>query len=304
MTLLRDIQSSAIDSESKLSDLLRKCKVLAYRLQHDELSQWVEYELNGYPSQDDLPEYRKLVCQPKGHLGGAFGSGYKNISIPVTSLPDKWRDWAKKCLLDLPISALEGLTKGEGDTLHIDWPAELIAIVSNNISSNYSLYAAWLEIPKNGVVAILDTVRNRILSFALEIEKENPDAGEAMPDDKPIPEEKVSQVFHTVINGNVQNVATGSTNFTQSGQFTIQKGDFESLSSFLKSEGVHEDDIEGLSVAIKEDGEAGPTKNLGSKVTGWMGKMLIKAGTTAWNIGTSSAGTILTKALTSYYGLD
>lgn len=35
MTLFRDIQNSAIDPNVKLSDLLRKCKVLAARLKND-----------------------------------------------------------------------------------------------------------------------------------------------------------------------------------------------------------------------------------------------------------------------------
>lgn len=303
MTLLRDIQNSAIDSENKLSDLLRNCKVLANRLQHNELIQWVEFELNGYPSQDDLPTYRVVNCQAKGHFGGAFGAELKNMPIPAGCLPEKCQDWAKACHLIQPVSALEELSKGEGDLLQCDWPAEIIASTSP-VYQGYNLYGAWLIISKSAIVAILDTVRNRILSFALEIEKENPDAGEALPNTAPISEEKVTQVFNTYITGNVQNIATGSTNFTQSGHFTVQKGDFESLSSFLKSNGVPEDDINELSVAIKEDDEHGQTQGFGKKVSTWVGNMLSKAGTTAWKIGTSSAGTLLTKALTKYYGLD
>ncbi len=303
MTFLRDIQDSAIDSESRLSDLLRKCKVLAHRLQHDELNQWVEYELNGYPSFDIIPDYRIVSGIAKGHFE-AYGRMLQNMTIPSGSLPKEYRHWANEARLVQPISAIEETCSGSGDMLQIDWPGNLMAIVGQKIFKGYSMIGAWLEIPKSLVFAILDTVRNRILSFALEIEKENPDAGEAMPDDKPIPDEKVSQVFHTVINGNVQNVATGSTNVTQSGQFIVTKGDFESLSSFLKSKGISNEDIEELSIAVKEDEEHGQTQGFGKKVSGWMGKMLSKAGTEAWKVGTSSAGTLLTKALTTYLGLE
>lgn len=89
MTLLRDIQNSAIDSDGKLSDLLRKCKVLAARLQNEELSQWVDAELNGYPSQENLPAYRIIGCNAKGNLGGPFGAEMQNITIPVACLPEK-----------------------------------------------------------------------------------------------------------------------------------------------------------------------------------------------------------------------
>lgn len=304
MTLLRDITNSAINSESKLSDLLRKCKVLAARLQNDKLNQWVDAELNGYSSEETLPAYRILGCNAKGHLAGPFGAEMSNITIPAACLPEEWRDLAETCYLIQPVSSLEDLVKGESDSLRYDWPGNIIAAVASKIYHGYNLYAAWSTIPKCAIVAILDTVRNRILNFALEIEKENPGAGEALPNTKPIPEEKVAKVFNTYITGNVQNFATGSSNFSQSGQFTVLQGDFPSLASFLKSQGVADDDINALDNAIKVDNAGEQKKGFGEKVSSWLGKMLSKAGTAAWNISTSSAGTLLTKAIVQYYGLE
>ena len=109
MTLLRDIQNSAIDSNSNLSDLLRKCKVLAARLQNDKLSNWVDAELNGYESQEDLPAYRIISCHALGHLGGPFGAEMRNITIPASCLPEKMKSWAESVRLIQPISTLEEL---------------------------------------------------------------------------------------------------------------------------------------------------------------------------------------------------
>lgn len=53
------------------------------------------------------------------------------------------------------------------------------------------------------------------MSFVLEIESEAPDAGEAPINSNPVPQEKVHQIFNTYITGNVQNVATGSSDFEQ-----------------------------------------------------------------------------------------
>lgn len=303
MTLLRDIQNSAINSDVRLSDLLRKCKGLATRLQNVEFNVWIDSELNGYQSKNDLPPYRITGCTAKGNLGGPFGAEMRNITIPASCLPEKVRNWAECVYLVQPISSLEELAKTEGDNLLCEWPGDLIASVANKIYSGYSLYAAWMNVPKGAIVAIIDTVRNRILNFALEIEKAAPDAGEAPPDSKPIPEDKVSQVFNTYIAGNVQNVATGGTNFSQSGEFMVLKGDFIGLSSLLKSQGVAEDDISSLHEAINEDAKKQKTPGFGEKVSGWIGKMLSKAGTAAWEISTSSAGTLLAQAIAQYYGL-
>ena len=43
-----------------LSLILRKAKVLAYKLKNQEFKDWVEHELNGYDENDLLPEYRKI----------------------------------------------------------------------------------------------------------------------------------------------------------------------------------------------------------------------------------------------------
>ncbi|WP_419657661.1 hypothetical protein Dvar_68100 [Desulfosarcina variabilis str. Montpellier] len=304
MTLLRDIQNSAIDSKNSLSDLLRKCKILAARLHHAELDQWVENELNGYPSHDTLPKYRMIECSAIGNLGGPFGAEMRNITIPVSCLPEKARDWARRVLLVQPISSLEQLAQGEGDEIHCDWPGDLVASVADKIYHGYSLYGAWLRVSKGDVVAILDSVRNRILSFSLEIEKEAPNAGEAPPNTKPIPENKVTKVFNTYILGNVHNIATGSSNFSQSVQIAIGKGDFSSLKAFLKDNDVSEDDINLLEKAISKDKVSENQARIGKSVSGWISTMLKKAGTSAWKIANSSAGTLLTKAIAKYYGLE
>lgn len=61
MSLLRDIQVSATDPGQSVSDLLRKCQMLAYHLRHEPLKTWVPYELSGYSSGADLPEYLRTL---------------------------------------------------------------------------------------------------------------------------------------------------------------------------------------------------------------------------------------------------
>jgi hypothetical protein len=85
MSLLRDIQNSAIDSSTDITIVLRKCKVLAVRLANDNFQKWVDRELNGYDSIDQLPEYRILKVELKGHFSGPWGSSLQNASIPITT---------------------------------------------------------------------------------------------------------------------------------------------------------------------------------------------------------------------------
>jgi hypothetical protein len=88
-----------------------------------------------------------------------------------------------------PISSYVALVEGnDRNTAQEDWPADWIAYFGKNIYRDANCLAAWKVIPYNALVALIDTVRNRILSFALEIEAEAPDAGEAPPNTIPVPQ--------------------------------------------------------------------------------------------------------------------
>jgi hypothetical protein len=216
MSLLRDIQDAAIDANTELSTLLRKCKVLAARLNNAEFNKWVEYELNGYPSVEELPEYRILRVNSKGHFSGPFNSGLRNADIPLFCIPEKYREFIEHSYLVDPIASIENLIKHKDSRNPQEpWSPDLVAIVSKDIYHNMSCMQAWKVIPKQAIIAVAETVRNRVLNFVLEIEAEAPESGEAPLKSSPIPQEKIHQIFNTYITGDVQNIATGSSNFRQ-----------------------------------------------------------------------------------------
>jgi hypothetical protein len=217
MSLLREIQEAAIDSKVELTVLLRKCMVLAARLGNPEFKQWVENELNGYENINSLPDYRRIRVHSKGHFSGPFQSGLRNADIPMSCIPKEFVERLSYSYLTQPIAALESLIKDNKDksSFQEPWNPDLVAHVGCNIYENMSCLEAWKVIPYPAIVAVLDSVRNKILSFALEIENEFPGAGEATANSQPMSQERVNQIFNTYILGNVQNVATGSTDVKQ-----------------------------------------------------------------------------------------
>lgn len=307
MSLLREIQSDAVDAKVDISVVLRKCKVLAARLSNEEFKLWVEHELNGYPPGMDLPKYRVLYVESRGDFYGMFQSTLLNAAISSNNIPGDWRDFINHENLTQPISYYASLIvddKGGKQPLRSPWPADLIVFVQSKIIRSANLIDAWKVIPYGSIVALLDTVRNRILSFVLEIESEAPDAGEALPNTKPIPDEKINQVFNTIIQGNVTNLAAGSQTITQTTQITVIQNDLESLRQFLKSIGITEPDLKELDEAVHEDAKSKEESNLGHRVKGWLVRMIAKSGSSVWNITTSVATSLLTKALSKYYGLE
>jgi hypothetical protein len=304
MSLLRDIQDGAVDNSTDLPTILRKCKILAARLGNEPFKQWVEHELNGYKSIDDLPDYRILTVTSYGNFAGSFGSGLNNAPIPLGCLPEKYRDHLQHSYLTSPISAYVSLLDGdkEGNPQET-WSPDLVARYGSKIYQGMNCISAWKLLPINALFALVDTVRNRILSFVLEIEGEAPDAGEAPPNSQPIPQERVTNIYNTYIAGNAHNVAAGGAEVSQVAQISIQRNDFNSLENFLLSQGVEVTDIKLLEDALTDNSAKAEKNPFGGKVGEWIVKMLGKSAEGALKITTDVASTVLTKAISQFLGL-
>ena len=66
MNLLEDIQNDAADASSKVSTLLRKCRILVARLENQQLEDWLIWESGGYPEEIPVPSYRVWSLEIKG----------------------------------------------------------------------------------------------------------------------------------------------------------------------------------------------------------------------------------------------
>ncbi len=275
-TLLRQIQDAATDDSVGLPTLLRKCKVLGARLGNDDFKQWVNWELEGYNGieDEDLPSYRKLFVHSKGTFVGGFGRRLDNGPIPVECLPEAIREAMSMSYLGQAVAAIESLVSDSSSgTLQEPWNPGLTARVGRRIYEGMNCLQAWKVIPKANLVALLDAVRTKILNFALEIEMENPAAGEAESNSTPVPQEKISQIFNTYITGNVQNLAHGNSSVSQEATFTQnQQSEVmnELLLAVVKSN-LPAPTKAAAAGAIEELRDAKDKKSLGEKYTAFMG---------------------------------
>lgn len=303
MSLLQEIQDAAVDSKTDLGELLRKCKVLAVRLGNDEFKSWVDHEMNGYPSPDSLPPYRVLHVESKGHFSGPLGASIRNASIPSRSLKKEFRQHVTIHHATQPLASYWALLQGKGEAnFQVSWPADLVAHVGQDIYEGYNCMAAWKEISRGAVVGLCENVRNRILNFVLDVWEEAPNAGEAAPKSNPVSKERVHQIFNIRIMGNVGNLASGSADFVQRATI-VAKGDLASLRRHLEEEGVPAADLDQLERAVRDDEADQPAGKIGKRVAGWMGAVAKKAGSGLWSVSQKVAATVLSKAISAYYGL-
>jgi hypothetical protein len=222
VALLEDIKNDILDPSIALTSIMRKAKVLAYKLKNSALKDWVDQELNGYQCRDtDLPPYRKFHT----HSMGLFVTPSATItrSVPSFVLPEEYRIHVHQVPLAFGLRALESaLVEAESD-LKIPWLPELVELYNFNANRNMQLVGAHRVVPKQSIEHVLDTIRNRLLNFVLEIEELDPNAGD-VPSIGRISPTTVGQIFYRCIMGDkhfVQgnqgsNIATGNSRISSS----------------------------------------------------------------------------------------
>lgn len=225
MSLLREIQDLASGNED-VATVLRKCKILAARLGSSEFSQWVDWELNGYPESQPIPEYRRLNI--------IYFASFSNIAwslpkkaVPLEFIPEEYRESFTY------IEFRDGITKASTfarnkNGANIQRP-ELIFALQGKMYPTMNCQGVWGDIPSPEFQQLISAVKNRILDFSLKIEAENPDAGEALPNTQPVPPEKLQPLVQNVFYGPVGAVAQHSEHFSQKVNIGVSAEDIRKL---------------------------------------------------------------------------
>jgi hypothetical protein len=306
MTLLQEIQEGATGNTEPLTVVLRKCMILAARLDHQPFRDWVTRELEGYPEdqRDDVPSYRrKMLLQVHGTLRGPFGSGIDNARIPPAAIDEEWHEALFYIHFIAGVGYLESQIESGDDFLQIPWPSDALVKFGDQIYEGQTLVEAHKVLPATLVKRVLDQVRDRVLAFSLDIEKEAPDAGEAQPGQPPLPEAQVAQVFNTTIIGDRATVAATGRDLTVNNiDEVLPDGKWEELESGLAEIGVPAEELEGLRRALESDGGAAGGE-LGPAAKTWVGRATEKIAAGLWPVTAEAGGGVVAGLVLRALGL-
>ncbi|WP_152522535.1 AbiTii domain-containing protein [Sphingobium ummariense] len=159
--LVEDIQAQSLDNGVSTTDLLRKVKLAAVKLQLSDAVEWVDAELKGYQSQDAVPDYRRTLGQVKAHnpIRGPMDVGGD---------PEMLRKIATQIITE-PISQVEKLA-GDGT-------GEVIGKLHEELIFNINKYNGgphmdyYVHISSTVFYNICQQVRNLVLDWAIGLEK-------------------------------------------------------------------------------------------------------------------------------------
>ena len=302
MPLIQDIQAASISQNSDIPTLLRMCKLLAARISHNEFAYWVDRELNGYTAINELPDYRVVRVDSYGSFIGPFSKAEK-LQIPTSLLPKKIQEQFQNAYMASSISAYTALLSGNSSgSVQEPWPVQLSVHYASKLTPSMQCVSAWKEIPIGAIVRLMDSVKTRVLGFAIDLEREAPNAGELpIGSQPPLSREKMTQIFNTNITGNVGNVANAGSEFTQSSTITVVPGNWTSLEARLFELGLTTEDTHGLKLDLERALTAFDQTERTKTASTWIGRLVEKAATGAAGVGIEVAATGIAKAIAAYF---
>lgn len=303
MRLVTEIIELLSSDKPNLQNALFKAQVLAHKLGEAELRQWVDWELKGYHPQAELPTYRVLHVTVVGNVSNG-GYRYTDQPLPLYHLSDELRDRLQVIRLFQSIAAIEQWARDDSD-LSVVIPPELYPALSQGLSNGFAVERAWRKNSIGAMLQLVVEVRSRLLEFALRVGDKIP--LEVAPEEmKQLSKEQaVSEIFRNSVFGNNTTIVVGS-GAIHGVSNSFSQNDFAALSQALKTYSVAENDISALRKAIEEDKNAINVQHgtFGPAVRSWIGSMVSKAGSAAWNVSIGAAGNILGAALSAYYGFS
>lgn len=204
--LVFELQRDSLDSEIRVSNLLRKALVVSKKLGVIEIEEWLKKELDGYLSTDDIPKYR--VVRGEVRAWNPY-HGWLPLNFPNANIAQQLsvRDVIQS------VGELDSLSESGEYTMQIPFSQE---IVNSLMKAMRVPLQPSLLVDKTEIIGILDAIRNIILDWSLELEQKGI-LGEGMSfsnDEKKIAHQITYQVTNNIgsmHNSQLQQETSGST---------------------------------------------------------------------------------------------
>lgn len=199
-SLVLDLQQEILKPDCDILNALRKAHIIAIKLKLTEFDNWLQSELNGYETNQDLiPDYRKISGQLKAW------NPYHGW-IPVIMQDSRLEEaLCHRKMWDSIGDIIELYSKSKGSiilTFSADVAAKLDSWSNAPFNTNYSLHVS-----NHQLKSIVDKVINCLMEWTLKLE-ENGIVGENMrfnetesASAKDIPQQ--INYYGPVINGNI-----------------------------------------------------------------------------------------------------
>lgn len=226
-SIVLQLQQESLDRSVTVTDLLRKSLVVSKKLRLGEFEAWINSELIGYGSQDEVPLYRKVKGSVK------FWNPYRGWCPVIVRNPIQGEFLSTRNITQT-IAELESLANDKDATFfHVPFSQETERRLCKSLDAGFETNIS-LVIPQTEIVKIVEEVRNIILNWSLKLEEEGV-LGEGMAF-TPLESQSAKGTPQAVNNfyGPVHNPQIQQLNETAVQVHSQQQLDIEALSIFVE----------------------------------------------------------------------
>lgn len=295
-SLVHQLQAEAVDDSSSISGLLMKAKLVASKLGLNDITEWIDFELNGYPSRAETPTYRRFSCRPQ-----AFNPYVGWIPIDLGGIPEKILYEFTTVYLQESISNVEKHVADSG-RLEVQMPHTLTEMLYMGHDSDSRFKISW-RFSAFALSGVLTTVKGKILSWSLDLEQQGI-LGEGV--NFSLREKEIaSMVFKNDFSGAVIHnngvMASSTADVKQENTMSVGSS-FDSLKEELKKLGINDAEIDELKVAIESSEQPLTEVGFSQNVSNWIAKIAGKAMQGGLKVGGAVAVSVIAKLITTHLG--
>ena len=303
--LLADMKLRLLDDSIPVSSILRMALVLSYENEDLKLREWVNAELDGYKEGVEVPDYRHGHCQSFGNFVGPGYAYMNSMPLPSGFIPKEYHNVTNEVLFRENFRTLEETllrAMKDGSAAKCNWPADLIVLLADKFYQRFQLVAAWVLVQPSDILEVVESVRNRLLRYVLEI-----DPSYVTNVDEKVKKERgrTATVFNTTILGNVNGMNQNCENIEQTLVNEIKlivPGDWDALSCFLGKIGnVGQNDKEELKSALEQDKKSGSV-GVGLNANKWIDRVRSGSIKLATSLSLNVVANLITQAIVAYVG--
>ena len=173
--IIKELANGEID----LGIALKRTKVLLYDLENEGLINWINYEMSGYPDDEELPDYRKAFGTLKGsYYKGSIASHttWNNVTIPFGKMPDDIKETITCIKFREGVDALKQLlitAEKNESKVGAEISADMFPYIANWNDDPYMIFTSIrIEAGAQSIKNILSAIENRLLDILISLEKE------------------------------------------------------------------------------------------------------------------------------------
>ncbi len=261
--MIKELINDLAFDKITLNQGLTRAKVISSKIGDSNFSNWIRSELNGYSSDETLPDYRITQCDLKGTIDD-FG-GLRVIPIDARALDEKIGGRVYTINLTQDIDTLESVIRdARGEEIIFKMSHKLISHLSE-LTRTY-LVDAGKEVQKSQLRYVVSQTKQRLIDTLIHLNETFPDFENSYTTSAEN-KEKVQNIINNHIYGENVNTNIGI------GENVSQKIDSKITKQLLNDvEKLGIDDPELLNELEQISNEKNKESRF-KKVTSWIGKM-------------------------------